>query len=401
MKKIIFGITSLTVGGAERVLVDIANRLKDKYEITIFTLYGKGSFEKDLDKKIKLINLYNNSYQELTDFQKKTIPLKVLFASKKIYKEFIENKYDIQISFLEGPITRIFKYGKENRKIAWIHNDISKVFGKNLKAKIKLFVDKNTYKKYDKLIFVSKDNKKAFNNLYNISNIEEKEEVIYNYINKDLIIEKSNKEIGQEYIDRKVPSIITIARLVPQKAIDRLINVHKRLIDENINHNIYVIGDGPEKEKLQQQIKELQVENTFKLMGERENPYPYVKRADYFALLSKFEGYGMVIEEAKILNKNIIITNTAATEAVRGYSKKIILQNDTNAIYEGLKQIIQNNVIFEDDKNKYDNEYLIEQIEKCLVWWRGRNVPKSVSFGDRDKREKIFYEIKHINSNIQ
>ena len=70
-------------------------------------------------------------------------------------------------------------------------------------------------------------------------------------------------------------------------------------------------------------------------MGKRENPYPYIKSADYFALLSKFEGYGMVIDEAKILNKNIIITDTAAKEAVNGYSKKVILQNTEDAIFEG------------------------------------------------------------------
>ena len=52
MNKIIFGITGLTLGGAERVLVDIANALVDKYDITIFTLYSKGEIEKELDKKI-------------------------------------------------------------------------------------------------------------------------------------------------------------------------------------------------------------------------------------------------------------------------------------------------------------------------------------------------------------
>ena len=180
----------------------------------------------------------------------------------------------------------------------WIHNDISKVFGKGLKAKLKLYIDKTNYKKYDKIIFVSNDNKKAFNNLYKINGIEKKEEVIYNYINKERILEKSNVELGQEYIESSIPSIITVTRLTKQKAIDRLINVHKKLISEKIYHNIYVIGDGPEKENLEKQIKELGVQSSFKLMGKRENPYPYVKRADYFALLSNFEGYGMVVDEA-------------------------------------------------------------------------------------------------------
>lgn len=367
MKKIVFGITSLGIGGAERVLVDIVNNLQNEYDITIFTLYGKGAFEKELSKKIKVVRLYENSYEEMGKFKKKIIPIKVLIGGKSIYKKYIQGKFDAEIAFLEGPITRIFQFGKSNKKIVWVHNDISKVFGDNFKAKMKLKIDKKIYSKYDKIVFVSKDNENSFNRVYSgIPNLGEKEEVIYNYIDKNRIVEKSKVEVGQEYIDKNIPSIITVARLVEQKAIDRLINVHKRLIDDGIKHNIYVIGDGPEKENLKKQIKELKVEDTFKLMGKRENPYPYIKRADYFALLSKFEGYGMVIDEAKILNKKIIITDTAAKEAVKGYSKKLILQNTEDAIYEGLKQVILKNVVFDDGETFFDNEFLLEEIKRSL-----------------------------------
>ena len=366
MKKVVFGITSLQIGGAERVLVDIVNRLKDKYDITIFTIYGKGAFIEELDKKVKVISLFDKSYEEVKSINRKLIPIYVLSCGKIIYKKYINGKYDIQIAFLEGPITRIFANNKKSKKIAWIHNDISKVFGTNFKSKLKLKIDKQMYQKYDKLVFVSNDNKQAFNNLFQKEELIKREEVIYNYINKDKIIEKSRQKIGEQYIEKDIPSIITVSRLVKQKAIDRLIKVHKKLIENGINHNMYVIGDGPEKEKLESQIKDLKVQNTFHLMGKRKNPYPYIKEADYFALLSEFEGYGMVIDEAKILNKKIIITNTAAKEAVEGYSNKIILENNENAIYEGLKQILQKNIVFQEKEEKFDNENLIEKIEKLL-----------------------------------
>ena len=186
MKKIVFGITSLGIGGAERVLVDIVNKLQDEYDITIFTLYGKGAFEKELSNKIKIIRLYDNSYEEMSKIKKKIIPIKVLISGKSIYKKYIQGKFDVEIAFLEGPITRIFKYGKSNKKIVWVHNDIAKVFGDNFKAKLKLKVDKKIYSKYDKIIFVSKDNENSFNRIYSgIPNLGQKEEVIYNYIDKD------------------------------------------------------------------------------------------------------------------------------------------------------------------------------------------------------------------------
>ena len=65
MKKLLFGITSLTLGGAERVLVDIANKLCNKYDITIFTIYSGGELEKQLSKKVKLKSLYNMQYNDL------------------------------------------------------------------------------------------------------------------------------------------------------------------------------------------------------------------------------------------------------------------------------------------------------------------------------------------------
>ena len=83
-------------------------------------------------------------------------------------------------------------------------------------------------------------------------------------------------------------------------------------------------------------------------------------------MLSDFEGYGMAIEEAKILNKNIIITNTAAKEAVNGYSKKLVLDNTENAIYDGLKKVLQKKIVFNNIESDFENEYLIEKIEKII-----------------------------------
>ena len=84
----------------------------------------------------------------------------------------------------------------------------------------------------------------------------------------------------------------------------------------------------------------------------------------------------MVLDEAKILNKKIIITNTAAKEAVKDYSNAYILKNDENSIYEGLKEILtSNNKRTKNDKTDeknycfdYENYYaeIIKKIKKIL-----------------------------------
>ncbi|MBF0927210.1 MAG: glycosyltransferase, partial [Clostridiales bacterium] len=136
MKKLLFGITSLTIGGAERVLVDLCNRLvEDDYDITIFSIYGGGVLEKELDPRINVINLYKKPFKEYNKFQILMKSLRLLFFYK------IKGDYDVAISFLEGPIVRLFSKIKGIKKIAWIHVDISKIYGNGIKAKIKQIVD--------------------------------------------------------------------------------------------------------------------------------------------------------------------------------------------------------------------------------------------------------------------
>ena len=373
--KICFGITKLGIGGAERVLVDSANELSNEYDITIFSIYGGGELEKELNSKIKKISLFKK------EIKNKFIPIYVLICGKHIYNKYLRENFDVDIAFLEGPITRIFAYNGNKRKIAWIHNDISKAFGKDKKAEFKRKIDKWFYKKYDQIIFVSEQNKRAFENVYgDIS----KRKIIYNYINKDRVLNlaedkakgkdfcrPSNKRIN-EIIQKDSDfekNFIVVSRLVKQKAIDRLIRVHKKLIDEGLKHKIYVIGDGEEKENLLNLVEELNINDSFIFLGQIENPYPYIKKADFFALLSYFEGYGMVLEEAKILNKPILVTNTAAAEAVKDYDKKLVIENNEEAIFESLKKVILGECKFLEEKSldyNYDNKYLLEQIKQIL-----------------------------------
>ena len=325
MKKIIFGITSLNIGGAERVLVDICNKLCEKYDITIFTIYAKGEFEKSLNKKIKLINLYNFKYENLTKMQQNIIPLKFALMKKRIYNTYIKNKFDIEIAFLEGPITTLFSQKNNSvKKIAWVHNDIGMVFGHNIKSMIKKILNNNIYKQYKKIVFVSNHNKEKYLKIYKKQKNEKL--VIHNYVDKDEIIRKSNENIDLEFDNNSI-NFVTVSRLVKQKAIGRLIDVHYKLIEKGYKHKIYVIGDGELKEEIKDKIKKFNLEKTFILLGKKDNPYPYMKNADYFCLFSYYEGLPMVLLEAKVLEKYIVCTDTASREALEDYNNKKIVEN--------------------------------------------------------------------------
>ena len=354
MKRILFGITSLTIGGAERVLVDLANRLSEEYSITILTIYGKGELKSQLNKKVKVISLYDMAFKDYNKLDRIAISLDLIFKIKPI------KGYDIYVSFLEGPITRLFSKKIEKnesdtniKRIAWVHNDISKVFGKNLKAKIKMKIDKKIYEKYDEIVFVSNENKEDFEKTYGKLRKKKdsdgciKTDVIRNYINYQSVLEKSEQEPEIKFNNNCI-NLVSVCRLVEQKALDRFIKIHSMLEKDGIHSKVYIVGDGPNKSILKRTIEKYNEKENFFLLGQKENPYPYIKNADYFCLLSYYEGYGMVIDEAKILNKKIIITNTAAKEGIANYDQSYVLENNEKGIYEGLKKILSSDIILND-----------------------------------------------------
>ena len=159
-------------------------------------------------------------------------------------------------------------------------------------------------------------------------------------------------------------NLVSVARLVEQKGMDRWIKVHSKLKKEGSNQKVYIIGDGPQKHELLDLIEKEGVKDSFFLLGKKQNPYPFIKNADYFALFSFFEGYGMVLEEAKILNKPILITDTAAREAVENYENAVIFSNSEQGLYEGLKSINEKNKNLK--QTHYDNEDKFKKIIELI-----------------------------------
>lgn len=361
MKKVLFAITNLDIGGAEKVLVNLVNNLKNDYDITVLTLYNGGQLEETINKKVKIKSILNNRYDNMSFISKKLFALKIRmpFFKKKIYKQINIASYDTVISFLEGPITELLKEAS-NKKIAWIHTDLTEHYPK---TKYNYLI--NVYKKYDELIFVSQNSLDKFLVIDKDNECKATKKIIYNYIDEKNILKNSKESIDIEFSKSK--NFVVVARLVEAKGIDRLMMVHKRLIDNGYMHHIYVIGDGPLRIKLEELQKEYKIEDTFHLLGKKMNPYPYIIKGDYFLLPSYYEGYPVSLIEAEILNQYILITDIASKEVVKDYPNKEIFPNTEEGIYNGLKKIIEEKKIR--SKEHYtvtNNEKIIESIKQLI-----------------------------------
>lgn len=363
-KKILILIYNLNGGGAEKVLLKILEKIDlNKLEIELFLIKKEGVyvkyFEDNFKDKIKLITPYDKLSKNkfLAYIQKKIIRKQVKYCLKKPikFREFLSEKYDTVISFLEGMSTIYLSEIECNNKIAWIHADLGY---HRLMEKEK---EKEIYLKYKKIICVSNQVKDSFEKLY--PECKEKVEVIYNPIDSEEINEKSKEKI--EIFRDKNFTFISVGRLVKQKGFDILLKAHKLLLEEGIINNVVILGEGSERENLEKYIKENSLENTVKLLGFKDNPYPYIKQADAYVLSSRYEGYPLVLCEALVLNKKIVASNCTGIQEILENNKYGLIVEKENEVElkEGMKKIIAGE---KNEKKSFDLKEIINKIESIL-----------------------------------
>lgn len=339
MIKILFFIETLSGGGAEKVLQNLVNNMDyEKFDITVQTVW-KERPEGFLNKNIKYKYIYP-CYSKLNNYKYR---LSVLL--KTIYPLHIKDNYDIEVAYLECGATKVISTStnKKAKKIAWVHCDLSKKISNINEFKKKSV---NWYKKFDKVVCVSQDVEKSFRSIYGT---EFDTEVIYNVIDDYSIREKANENIRDFSFDKKNPTIVSVGRLSTQKRFDRLIEAHKALLDEGFLNNLLIIGEGDERESLEQIIKATGVQETVTLSGFKSNPYPYIKNADLLACSSDYEGFSSFVAEGLILGKAIATTECTGMEELLGNSQYgIITECDGKSLSEGLKKLLADNSLKEE-----------------------------------------------------
>lgn len=365
MKKILFLIPNLGGGGAERVLVNLVNNLdKSKYDITIRTLFKSDVNSKYLHSHIKLIE------GKLEQFRG-NIHLLKLFSPRVLYKFFIKGKYDIIVSYLEGPTARIVSGcdDKQAKLVSWIHVEHT-----NQKALAHSFRSineaKKCYGKNDVIVCVANTVK---DNFLKISNLENKCVVLYNTNETNLIREKANEPIDSLFSE--CFNIISVGRLMPQKGYDRLIKVHSKLIKEGFKHHIYILGTGNELDNLKKLAREKGVSETFHLLGFSDNPYKFIKNADLFICSSRREGFSTAVTEALVVGTPVVSTNCSGAYELLGYNNEygIVAENSEDGIYKGLKTMLSDKELLANYKKqaeirgkKFSTKNTILAVEEML-----------------------------------
>lgn len=388
MKKIIFVMPKFGLGGAEKSLLILLKMLSNfsYLEITLLLFRKEGDFINELPNSVKLIDgtekmkyLYPTKSYRGKKIKKIMYTLFRCFATflskiftknnnsrsqfrwRWFYSKIIDDlpgKYDLACGFLDGEaVYYVAEKVNASLKIAWNQNDYrSSGFNKK--------IDNYYFSKIDKIIVISNICESIMREEF--PQFANKLVQIQPLILRSYLLEKVSEYMPAE-VDNDVFSICSVGRLVEQKGFDLAIEAAKILKSIGLHFKWFIIGNGELFDSLKAQIeKNGLLENVF-LLGEKKNPNPYIYKCDIFVQTSRYEGKSVVLDEAKVIGKPIIITNypTAKDQIINNVNGLIVDMN-AQSIANGIKTLMENkelmnsfieNLSYTSNENKIIEDY--------------------------------------------
>lgn len=328
-KKIVFLINNFGSGGAEKILYQLIDELKNEYTINVFSLYGDGIYKADFERSVKIYSYFENYL-----FVYKRIVWRLIKILPKCFLSHLidDKQFNCYISFLEGmPLKIIGSMDTVSNKLAWIHTNLEKsnsdaYFSSEKQAS-------SIYCSFKKIIFVSESCRKDFLRKFPaITNTI----TIYNFLNKNQIM--SFSEEIPIFKGSGIKRICTLSRLEKEKGIDLLIKAFANLSQTLKNVELVIVGEGKEERKLKEMVTNLNLDDKVIFTGFQKNPYIYLKNSDLFVCSSRFEGFSLAIGEAMILGIPVISTNCdGPSELLDNGKYGLICEFDDDNMYQCMK----------------------------------------------------------------
>lgn len=335
MKKILFLIHDLGQGGAEKVLVNLVNNMdRSKFDISVTVLFGGGVNEQFLAPDIHFHAVFPKEVPGNSKLMK-------LLSPKQLHSLCVKGRYDIEVSYLEGPSARVISGCQDEytKLVCWIHSTFSSM--KNVADSFRGSREAQAcYGLFDRIICVSKLTMQAFTNVFPTCR---NTLVLYNTIESDSILEQAKQPVPKYLFRDDELNLITVGSLKPVKALERLIRIHSRLRKDGYATHTYILGVGPDGDRLERQAEELGQSNTITFMGYETNPYKYVAKADLFVCCSMSEGFSTATTEALIVGTPVCTVEVSGMKEMLGEHNEwgVVTENSEDALYQGIKDLLE------------------------------------------------------------
>lgn len=363
-KKILIIHPSMEIGGAERALLGLLDSIDyGRYDVDLLLCSHTGDFLPLINEHINVLpydrrfDLFQCPVSQLVrqgQLLKAGIRIWAKYAEKRRAKRMgakhsvwhaqqiihramepllpkVPGHYDLAINFLGIP-SILVRSVDADVKMAWVHTDYSQIV-----ADARL--DRRMYDAVDRIVNVSDDCKRVFDGFY--PEYIPKSIVIENILNTQLVRKLADEPEEIPFASDKL-NLLTIGRFSPQKKMDDIPEVCKRMIDAGFSaFKWYLIGYGSGEKLIRERIEQYGMQDYVEILGKRVNPYPYIKACDVYLQPSRFEGKAVTVREAQMLGKSVIVTayDTAPSQITTGLDG-IILPMDAAAFAAELAPLL-------------------------------------------------------------
>ena len=328
-------------GGVENVMYQLVQDLCKREDVTVISLVDQTEeFERCYPTDVKYYPYFAKKYRNIKCKR---------YSFKWGWNKLAERircaglrlkKYDLVLVLKEGDAMKLGVKFRAKKRYSWVHVDYRFLYWtkwcfKNGKNEVQCM------KKYDKVVCVSHAAKESVCQVIgDPGNLVVK----LNPIDVDAITEKGKKEskVLSAYLAKRTqecPVLVAVGRMCEQKGYMRLLDACVRL-NKEFDYELWILGDGEQRDEIEKMIHDNNLKNVV-LWGNQENPFPFVKRADWLVCSSVWESYGLALQEALVLGVPVLATTCPAFEECVSEEEIILVPNTQEALYDGVHRILQ------------------------------------------------------------
>lgn len=367
MTKILFLIHDLGQGGAEKVLVNLVNNMdSEKFDITVVSLFGGGVNEPFLAPHIRYRAVFPRMIPGNSHLMK-------LFTPKQLHRLCVKERYDIEISYLEGPAARVISgcADADTKLVSWIHveqHTMDTLAGSFRSPKEAA----HCYDRFDRTVCVSRFVQEDFCRILDFQNPCQ---VLYNTVESDKILSLSREDAPEPMEDGAI-RLVAVGTLKATKGYDRILRIIKKLRSEGYPVHLYILGIGPMENELKTYVAENGLADSVTFLGYQTNPYKYVAKCDLFVCASHAEGFSTAATEALIVGTPVCTVEVSGMKEMLGENNEwsIVTKNDEDALYQGIKRLLDAPALLAHYKEKaaqrgksFSTENTVKAVEDMLL----------------------------------
>lgn len=367
MIRILFLIHDLGQGGAEKVLVNLVNNMDcTKFDISVTALFGGGVNEQFLAPDIHYRAVFPNNVPGNSKLMK-------LLTPKQLHRLCVKEHYDIEISYLEGPSARVISGCQDpaTKLVSWIH--VEQHTMDKLASSFRSKSEASTcYNRFDQTVCVSQY---VYHDFCKLLGFKKACCVLYNTVESDRILAGAT-EAAPELTDDGRIRLIAVGTLKQSKGYLRLLNIIRRLRDEQRPVHLYILGIGPLQRDMETIIHQNRLQNCVTLLGYKTNPYAYVSKCDLFVCASYAEGFSTAATEALIVGTPLCTVEVSGMKEMLGEHDEygVVTENSEEALYQGIKRLLDDPALLRhyaeraNERGKlFSTESTVRAVEDMLI----------------------------------